>query len=156
MKRLVLITTGIVVTMSLLIFISGHYLIGNPASGPLDPSDQVRLQAESASESRTFTVADVAKTGRPQFLNAYATWCPYCQQNEPIVYALRQQFKDRVDFINLNVDGEGVLEAAAPFTITGVTQYVLISSEGEIIEKWFGTIDEKSLSESMTTYLESI
>jgi thiol:disulfide interchange protein len=156
MKRSVYIAISVVVMICSLVFIYSQYRGRITSSVPLASSDQATPQTQPASEIRSFTVADIAKTGRPQFLNAYATWCPYCQKNEPVVSAVRQQFKDRVDFINLNVDGEGILDAAAPYTITGVTQYVLIDSQGTIIEKWLGTITEDSISASIAAYLASM
>ncbi len=153
MKRLLLITTGLFVLLVFGLFAASLMLIPGAASVPVV---QPRVQMEPTAENRPLTVADIASTGKPQFLNAYATWCPYCKQNDPALSAVRQQFKDRVDFINLNVDGEGVLDVAAPYTITGVTQYVLIDASGKIIEKWFGSITEDMLSESIAAYLQSI
>ncbi len=155
MKKLLLITTCLVIIFGFGIFVASQFVAPIATSYTALSTEQPRVRAQPASENRPLTVADIAKTGRPQFLNGYATWCPYCQQNDPVLYAIRQQFKDRVDFINLNVDGEGVLEAAAPYTITGVTQYVLIGAEGEIIEKWFGTIDEETISTSIAAYIQS-
>ena len=153
MKRYLLIITGLIAF--LLVVALATRVPAIPAATP-EPVQETDVRVQPAAETRSLTVADIAQTGRPQFLNAYATWCPYCQQNDPIVFALQSQFKDQVDFIHLNVDGPGVLEGAAPYTITGVTQYVLIDSEGEIIEKWFGTITHDSLSESISAYLDSV
>lgn len=122
-----------------------------PATVALSPTD-----APQSTENRSLTYDDIAKTGKPQFLDAYATWCPYCQQNQPTVFALRAQFKGEVDFIHLNVDTPGVLEATAPYTLTGVTQYALIDAEGNIIEKWFGTLREDEVADSISAFLDGV
>jgi len=155
-KRFFFLTGGIVAALLLIIYASNVNVMSTTAPIPEEPSTQASIQIQPTAEYRSFTIADIAKTGHPQFLDAYATWCPYCQQNEPIIYDLNQQFRDRVDFIYLNVDGEGVLDAAAPYTITGVTQYVLIDSEGKIIQKWFGTLREDEVSDSIASYLEDV
>jgi thiol-disulfide isomerase/thioredoxin len=156
MKRLFGITTGTVVILLLTIYAFNYTLTPDTTSIADVPAETSNVQAQPTVEYRSFTVADIAQTGRPQFLNAYATWCPYCQQNDPIIFELQSQFRGRVDFIHLNVDGAGVLDAAAPYTITGVTQYVLIDAEGTIIQKWFGTITEDAISEAITAYLDSM
>jgi|GEM_PF-2133637 len=120
------------------------------------PTEASVLEVKPTSESISLTYLDIAKTGRPQFLDAYGTWCPACQQNEPTIYALQRQFKGRVDFIYLNVDNPEFVEAASPYTLTGVTQYVLIDADGTIIQKWFGSVTEESVAESINAFLDGI
>lgn len=158
MKRLFLIIGGLAVLLIGIAYASNaNITLGTgvieeiPAQNPT-----AKAQPTQATSNVSFTMDDIAKTGKPQFLDAYAPWCPACQANEPTIRSLRKQFKDRVDFLFLNVDNPGVLDAIAPYTLTGMTQYVLISPDGEIIQKWFGSVSEEDIAELIDTYLEGI
>jgi thiol-disulfide isomerase/thioredoxin len=157
MKRLSLFVMAVAFVFVLAIVFASNAMMPRSILGVDEPAEAAEpvAQVQRADPDRPFTYADIAQTGRPQFLNGYATWCPYCQENDPIIFALQREFQDRIDFIHLNVDGAGVLDAAAPYSITGVTQYVLLDPDGEIVEKWFGYIDHETMTESFTTYLDA-
>jgi thiol:disulfide interchange protein len=158
MKRIFLIVGGLAVIVLGIVYVTNTIIIPSTTVIEQMPTEESTAQSQptAVSENRSFTEDDIAKTGKPQFLDAFAPWCPACQHNEPSIFSLRRQFKDRVDFIFLNVDLPGVLDAAIPYSLTGMTQYVLISEEGEIIEKWFGSISEEAVAESIDNYLESL
>jgi thiol:disulfide interchange protein len=87
----------------------------------------------------------VGSTGRPQFINAYADWCRECQANRPIVHGLQAVYGDRVDFLHVDVENPGALEAVGPYGITGRTQYLLMDGSGNVLRLWFGTLDQDEL-----------
>ncbi len=158
MKRLFLIIGGLVVVLIGIVYVSSTNTIPSATVIEQIPTQDSTTKPQPTVESVniSLTLDDIAQTGKPQFLDAYAPWCPACQQNEPSIRSLQKQYKDHVDFIYLNVDLPGVLDAIAPYTLTGMTQYVLISPEGEIIQKWFGSVSEEALAESIDTYLEDV
>lgn len=156
MRRLFLLVGGLVVVLIGIAIVSGNSMTPNTTVVEQIPTVEPVVESNSTSESLSLTYLDIAQTGKPQFLDAYGTWCPACQANEPTIYALQRQFKDRVDFIYLNVDNPEFVEAASPYTLTGVTQYVLIDADGTIIQKWFGSVTEESVAESINNFLDGI
>jgi cytochrome c biogenesis protein CcmG, thiol:disulfide interchange protein DsbE len=55
---------------------------------------------------------DLAKTNKPVFLEIFATWCPHCQHEVPIISQLYEAYKNRVAFVgvsgsNTSMDGSG-------------------------------------------------
>jgi thiol:disulfide interchange protein len=95
----------------------------------------------------------VANTGRPQFLDSYADWCITCNRNKPIVHRLEDQYKDRVDFMYLNIDLEDTLTTRERFDIVARSQYVLIDADGSVVQKWFGYLDEAEVTAALDQFL---
>lgn len=62
-------------------------------------------------------------------------------------------FKDRVDFVYLNIDIPETLEARQRFDIVARTQYVLIDAQGNPIKKWFGPLDEDVIKAAIDEFL---
>lgn len=71
------------------------------------------------------------------------------------MHRLAEAFKDRVDFIYLNIDRPETLEARQRFDIVARTQYVLIDDQGSTIQKWFGPLDEESIKAAIDEFLAS-
>ncbi len=95
----------------------------------------------------------VTGTGKPQLLNAYADWCTTCQHNKPIVDALQQQFADKVDLINLNIDVSETQAVRDRFNITDRSQYVFIDAAGNTIQRWYGFLDTANVAQTIQDYL---
>ncbi len=95
----------------------------------------------------------VTSTGKPQLLNSYADWCTTCQHNKSIVDAIRTQFADKVDVIDLNIDVPETQAARDRFNITDRSQYILIDATGNVIQKWYGFLDEANVPQAIQDYL---
>lgn len=95
----------------------------------------------------------VTSTGKPQLLNSYADWCTTCQHNKSIVDAIRKQFADQIDVIDLNIDVPETKAVRDEFNITDRSQYILIDAKGNIIQKWIGFLDEANVPQAIQDYL---
>ncbi len=95
----------------------------------------------------------VTSTGKPQLLNSYADWCTTCQHNKPIVNAIREQFADKVDVIDLNIDVAETQAVRDQFNITDRSQYIFIDAKGNVIQKWYGFLDEANVPQAIQDYL---
>ncbi|MFA5075349.1 MAG: thioredoxin, partial [Candidatus Babeliales bacterium] len=78
-------------------------------------------------KSKSFVIADF-----------YATWCMPCKQMLPIIEKLAQNYKDKIQFIKVNVDNNGML--ARKNNIFGVPTFIFIKN-GKEIEKFTGAKD---------------
>lgn len=66
------------------------------------------------STAPTFSVStnagpfDLASVNTPVFLEVFATWCPHCQHEVPIVDALAKQYAGKVAFVGVSGSPYGV------------------------------------------------
>ena len=68
---------------------------------------------------------------KPVYLNFWATWCPPCVKELPHIQAKYEQYKDKINFVAISLDGE--LEAPAQFIPSrGYTFPVGYGNEREI------------------------
>jgi len=95
----------------------------------------------------------VTATGKPQLLNSYADWCTTCQHNKSIVNAIREKFADKIDVIDLNIDVPETQAVRDQFNITDRSQYIFIDAKGNVIQKWYGFLDEANVPQAIQDYL---
>ncbi len=69
------------------------------------------------------------------------------------MHGLQELYGDPVDFLHVDVENPGALEAVGPVGITGRTQYVLTDSSGEVRYRWFGYIDQAELEAAFESLL---
>lgn len=66
---------------------------------------------------------------------------------------LAQQFGTQMDFIKLDIDKTETLGIRQQFNLVQRSQYVLIDAQGNIIQRWFGFLDEAEVQQSINDYL---
>ena len=92
MKRIFVATAGIVTILLVVAYASSLVLTSSTVPTAVDePVEDSSIQAQSTDAYRSYTFNDIAQTGRPQFLNGYATWCPYCKVLMPDRRILREK-----------------------------------------------------------------
>jgi thiol-disulfide isomerase/thioredoxin len=101
-------------------------------------------------------LALVSSTGRPQFIHSYADWCTTCQHNHPIVQELMTEFDDQIDFIHLNIDLPETLDIRTQLDLVQRSQYLFIDAQGNILQKWFGFLDQPTVETYIQDYLKTI
>lgn len=97
----------------LLVAACGGNAAPTPTTAPADefvPNSGVTMTPAPAAANLTdFTASDpalVGKTGRPQMVMFYASWCEDCHQMRPTVFAAQDEFKDFVDFLYIDIDAQ--------------------------------------------------
>lgn len=62
-------------------------------------------------EKETFEQIIKQREGKPLFINLWATWCVPCREEFPTIIALKEKYKDKVDFIAISVDYPDEIES---------------------------------------------
>lgn len=137
--------TGFLVACALVV-VYGHNLL--PSSG-IQANTKPQLTTTTSTAEAAGVTAQIAPdftftdlvTGRtmklsdlrdkPVYLNFWATWCPPCVKELPHIQAKYEQYKDKINFVAISLDGEQ--EAPAQFISSkGYTFTVGYGNEREI------------------------
>lgn len=77
-----------------------------------------------------------------------------CQQFNPIVYGLEEEYKGRIKFLWLNVDKQEVGKLAVHYRVMAVPTTILADPKGKPLETWVGPRDKDFLKEAFDRALE--
>ena len=66
---------------------------------------------------------------------------------------LKETFEDQVEFIDLDWDDRSLNDIRQQLGITDRTQYVLVNSDGEIVQRWYGILNEGSVENDIESLL---
>ncbi len=101
-----LLTLGVVlliVVLSVIYFRSRtNGPVQNASQPPTIGKAQINKTAPQFEVATTAGLFDLSKTRKPVFLEVFATWCPHCQREAPIVDRLYAKYGSRVDFVGVS------------------------------------------------------
>jgi hypothetical protein len=69
------------------------------------------------------------------------------------VDGLAQQYGDRIDFILLDIDQPETLPARQRFNLVQRSQYALIDTQGSVVQRWFGPLNQAEVETFLRDYL---
>ena len=95
--------------------------------------------------------AEIKQSNKPIILDIYATWCGPCQQMDPILEELEQEFGDKYMFAKLNVD-EAREISIKDYGVTSVPTFVFIK-DGAVQGKETGYMSKATFQEKMIAAL---
>jgi len=82
---------------------------------------------------------EVALTnGKPTFMEFYANWCTSCQAMAPELDELKQQYRDRINFVMLNVDNSKWLPEILDYRVDGIPHFVFLDNQGQSLAEAIG------------------
>lgn len=58
-------------------------------------------------ENDEYKLSDIVSEGKPTVINFWATWCGYCKEEMPDFDSVYREYKDRVNFMMIDVCGHG-------------------------------------------------
>ena len=122
-----------------------------------EPQEEVAEADSAVEEAVVVGPTDfelIGQTGRPQFINSYATWWSTWRANAPVVNGLKGTFQGRVDFFDLNIDDPAIDALRNELQINNRSHYILLAPDGEtVLRQWFGPLNS-SMNEQVTAILE--
>ena len=69
---------------------------------------------------------------------------------------IKEQFAGKLDIVALNIDIPETLPLRQQFDMVGRSTYVLIDAKGNVVQRWFGFLDEQQMTDYIKNYLSSI
>ena len=58
-----------------------------------------------------------------------------------------------MDFIKLDIDKDETLPVRQQFSLIQRSQYALVDANGNVIQRWFGFLDEAEIEQVLNEYL---
>jgi thiol-disulfide isomerase/thioredoxin len=103
-RSLVYITAGLLAIIA--VAAVAYYFAGPGRRGVQTASESPIVgKAQVGQPAPTFVVPttaglfDLSKTDKPVFLEVFATWCPHCQHEAPVIDRLYRKYRARVAFV---------------------------------------------------------
>ncbi|MEE9241748.1 MAG: thioredoxin [Nitrosopumilaceae archaeon] len=90
---------------------------------------------------------DVMNSDKPVFVDFWAEWCGPCRMVSPTVEELSKEYKDKVNFVKVNVDQNN--ELASKYNIFSIPT-LAIFRDGKVIAQTAGAASK----ESLRTYID--
>ncbi len=89
------------------------------------------------------------RNDKPTFLEFYAEWCEVCKEMAPKVADIKDEYKDDINFVFLNVDNPKWENYIKKFNVSGIPQINLFDSKADLEDTFIGRQDEKLIKKSL-------
>ncbi len=86
--------------------------------------------------------AEVLNSANPVFVDFWAEWCGPCRAVSPAVEELSNEYKDKVDFVKVNVDQNN--ELAQKYSVFSIPTLAIFSN-GKVIAQSAGAASKDSI-----------
>ena len=127
---------GLGLSLGLLVFYGGPSLGGQATARQLPPTvgSEVADFSLKQLDGTTLTLADLR--GRPVLINFWATWCPPCREEMPLLERTAQTYGGRLVVVGVDY-GEDAQTVAAFVQSLGIHFPIALDSNGEVAGRYF-------------------
>ncbi|WP_036028220.1 thioredoxin family protein [Leptolyngbya sp. PCC 6406] len=91
--------------------------------------------------------------GKPSLVEFYANWCTSCQAMAGEMANLREGYRDRVNFVMLNIDNSKWLPEMLSYRVDGIPHFVYLDDRGETVSMAIGEQPQTILSSNLDALL---
>lgn len=138
-----------------LIVASGCFLScqGHAKNNTIPDEERVEMAPNEVVPVAKYKLVDgkiMPQNDRPMIVDFSATWCPPCRQLKPIFEKLAIDFKDRIDFVTIDVDENP--ELAQSYGVVSIPMMVFINKDGQIQDTLVGFHDRGQLLSAINTH----
>ncbi|MFY9720771.1 MAG: redoxin family protein [Candidatus Cybelea sp.] len=121
---LTLVAVVLIVVSSILYFrMHAHGPVQSASQAPVAGKAQINKAAPQFEVDTTAGLFDLSKTAKPVFLEVFATWCPHCQHETPIVDKLFATYRSRVDFVAVS-GSDTAMDGTSPSSENDVVNWI--------------------------------
>ncbi len=76
--------------------------------------------------------------GKPTLIEFYADWCSSCQAMVPTVTTIEKTYRDRLNFVMLNVDNDKWLPEVLSYRVDGIPHFAYVDGTGTAVASTIG------------------
>ncbi|CAM6113499.1 unnamed protein product [Calypogeia fissa] len=123
------------ITVAVGLFLSGRIGGGGPGLPDLAAS--------------AISYQEALANGRPTVVEFYADWCEVCKETAHDVYEVEQEYRDKINFVMLNVDNSKWEEELDEFGVEGIPHFAFLDGQGNEEGNIVGRLPRKILKENL-------
>lgn len=143
------------VFLASILLLSGCFLSckGEAKTDNIPDEERVEMTPNEVVPTPTFKVVDgriIPENGRPMIVDFSANWCPPCRQLKPIFEKLAIDFRDRIDFVTIDVDENPELSQA--YGVQSIPMMVFLNKDGQVQNTIVGFQNRDQLLAAINTY----
>jgi thioredoxin 1 len=94
--------------------------------------------------------SDVLKADQPTLVDFWATWCGPCRQIAPMVDAIADEYKGRLNVAKVDVDSNQIV--AQQYMISSIPR-LLIFKGGKVVGQLVGAVPRSKLEDELKKHL---
>lgn len=108
-----------------------------------EPEKMLEPEAEPEAKPERQLTPKQAEGPLPTLYDFYATWCPPCQDQKPIVAELEKEYEGKVRIQTIDVDENQ--EIAAKYDVKAIPTLVFLDREGNEADRFVGLSDKAKI-----------
>jgi len=116
----------------------------------------IEFEMETSNQDSTVKLTEanfdrLSSSGKPMFVDFWATWCGPCRVMEPVVEKLAAKYSGRILFGKVNVDEE--MNISSRYQVFSIPTF-MIFKDGQPMDAVIGAVGEASLERLLTGAIE--
>jgi thiol-disulfide isomerase/thioredoxin len=138
--------------------------ISRPTSTPdtrapaVQTMDAFRNSAAATIEARPTATpgpSRITLSGKPHFIDFYATWCGPCISMKPALKRIEQKYGEQVTFWEIDIDNIGSTRLVRQYRVLFIPYLVLLDADGKVFEILEGEQSERQLDAAIQRLLRA-